>query len=1728
MRGARRAALALLAPCLPRPAASSPTPSPTTATPSVSPTSSAPTPSPTASPTRSPTSGAPTSSPSWSLPTRDPTVSPTRFPSLSPTSTPPTVHPTHGPTVPPSTAHPTATPTANPSVPPSRGPTTQPPTQGPTAHPTREPSKGPTRAPSREPTAAPTRSPTTAPTQAPSSTPTVSPTRSPSLGPTVLVCPANQTALTRNGISRGTCVPCPPGTYRADTDPVYTCNHIVCGADQRVTAAHACGACPPGTTNAAGDDATGIETFCDPVLCPRNERVESNACVPCSGALARNKAGDDASGADTACDAIASILVQPAALTVSEQGGSATASVTLESPPYADVTIAVWSSDTGEGTVTPVLLLFAPSDWSTPRNITVTGAQDSIQDGDATFSIVFGRASSADADYDGYQPGSITATNTDDDVAGITVAPTAGLRTTEGGGRAYFAVTLHTQPRSPVAVALSTSNEKEGTAAPSPLHFSSGPGQTDPASWARPHTVTVTGVDDSVSDGDQPYRISLAVSSADAVYDGMNASDVSCVNVDNDVPGVRAVMLTAPVTTERGGAAVFTVALATQPAGDVTVALASSNELEGKPNPQFVAFTTANWNSARTVSVVGVDDQVSEGDVAYSVTVRSSSPADPAYDGKDWHTLQFVNGDNDTAGILVTPSTRQETSESAAVQVLAAFSIWLRSEPAAPVRLTLTSSDPSEGEVVGSAVVEFTRLNWRRSQAVTVRGRPDDVDDGDQEYAIRVSVASGDPRYNAVPVPDLLCVNRNVDVAGIAVVPNSTTTVLNVSEDGATASFTVRLTARPQSDVLISLAASDDREGKITPGQLVFVPSKWDVPLTVQVEGLPDQVHDEDALFYVVAQPSVSQDPKFHGIEPVSVAVRNRNIDRASITAAPSTGLVTTEQGGTATFVVRLGTKPLAAVRLNIFSNDSSEGAVSPASLSFDSGSWTLPQTVTVIGVQDAVQDGDVNYMVLLGAAVSADPRYNGLSAGGVNVTNRDDDVAGISVYPPQGGIVVSEPDGTATFTVVLDTQPAAPVTIAVASSDLTEATVSPSELVFTAAARSWATPQTVTVAAADDDVDDGDVPFTVNFGAAVSADPVYNGRRVGPLNAVCRDDDTAGIVLVPAKALSTTEAGSTATFTAVLSTQPTGPVRCAVTSRDTTEGILAPSKLSFTAENWRVPQTVTVSGVDDFVIDGDVRYSARVGPCTSPDQRYVQVGFAEVLIDNIDLNTLGAYLLVTLMLGTDSEALGDGVCAEVTAQLAAALSFPPTHVARCSTNKPRPGRGRGRELQSARAIVTLEIRTPQPRDSACGLLRDLAARVRAAPGRMELAGHQLIDSTATPVGCPKVTCASFGVNLCPSKELIGDASGRQCPSTVCDPATCCKPALSEIAVYSDAACGSPEWTARVGAATGFCQPVARSQPDGTALQEYGAMHCDEGAGVVYARVGFISMDVCAQQVGTVASLMSDPAVISFPCDCTGTVLERMCVPLAGGQSGRFAQCRGTRSPPAPTAAPSLPVVAAGDSDDGLADWHIALIVIAVALALLLLLGLWLCCRRGGGAAGAAEGGTAQGKAEPLLPPPAAGSPASKAVEEGPPFSPSAVLVTPSPRPAGAEQQQLALQTQQESGRREEAEQRLRVAHAALSHAVERAAVAERLHSEAVHQTPLGQPPPGPFHSSSRDPALAYGSPVLASPPLWNDPAPSAHSIRSGWGASAHASGRWGVGAQAPATLSPLQQQLID
>ncbi|MBK9745744.1 MAG: CSLREA domain-containing protein [Chloroflexi bacterium] len=456
------------------------------------------------------------------------------------------------------------------------------------------------------------------------------------------------------------------------------------------------------------------------------------------------------------------------------------------------------------------------------------------------------------------------------------------------------------------------------------------------------------------------------------------------------------------------------------------------------------------------------------------------------------------------------------------------------------------------------------------------------------------------------------------DTAGITVNPTSG---LSTGEAGSADTFTVVLNTQPTADVTIDLTSSDTTEGTVSPTQLTFTTANWNAAQTVTVTGVDDAVVDGDIGYTITTAAAVSSDANYNGMDAADVSVTNTDDDTAGITVTPTSGLITGEAGSADTFTVVLDSEPTADVTIDLTSSDTSEGTVAPTQLTFTNANWNAAQTVTVTGVDDALVDGNIAYTITTAAAVSADAHYSGMDAADVSVTNTDDDTAGITVTPTSG-LVTTEAGTTADFTVVLNTQPTADVTIDLTSSDTTEGTVSPAQVTFTNA--NWNSAQTVTVTGVDDAVADGDIGYTITTAAVVSADTNYSGMDAVDVSVTNTDDDTAGITVAPTGGLITTEAGTTADFTVVLNTQPTADVTIDLTSSATSEGTVAPTQVTFTTANWNSAKTVTVTGVDDAVVDGDIAYTITTAAAVSADANYSGMDAADVSVTNNDNDVVG------------------------------------------------------------------------------------------------------------------------------------------------------------------------------------------------------------------------------------------------------------------------------------------------------------------------------------------------------------------------------------------------------------------------------------------------------------------------------------------------------------------------
>ncbi|MCP4849102.1 MAG: calcium-binding protein, partial [Verrucomicrobiaceae bacterium] len=324
-------------------------------------------------------------------------------------------------------------------------------------------------------------------------------------------------------------------------------------------------------------------------------------------------------------------------------------------------------------------------------------------------------------------------------------------------------------------------------------------------------------------------------------------------------------------------------------------------------------------------------------------------------------------------------------------------------------------------------------------------GIDDDLDDGDQDWDVTVSIddAASDDAWDSLDDQEINGTTTDDDTSGFTA--SYLTTAIDVSEAGSTLDLSVVLEAKPTADVTISMTGHDASE--IQPGAAItFTPANWNIAQTFTVTGVDDDLDDGDQNTTASLEAS-STDSAYDGLDRM-VFFTTTDDDTAGITLT-GTSVTVSEAGTTGSVSVVLDSQPTADVTFTISGSDASEASVDPTVLTFTTVNWKVAQAVSVTGMDDPATDGPQASTVTLSPA-SSDSAYDAMADLVVDVTTTDDDTAGVTVSQDGGSTVVSEAGTTDVVSVVLNTQPTSDVTITVALSGSDEASSDVAELTFT------------------------------------------------------------------------------------------------------------------------------------------------------------------------------------------------------------------------------------------------------------------------------------------------------------------------------------------------------------------------------------------------------------------------------------------------------------------------------------------------------------------------------------------------------------------------------------------------------------------------------------------------------------------------------------------------------
>jgi hypothetical protein len=321
-----------------------------------------------------------------------------------------------------------------------------------------------------------------------------------------------------------------------------------------------------GSIDVATDPATGVATF-----------AKNFAPIP-PGQVITGSATTLALGTSefSACKAVttAGIAVSPTGgLVTTEAGGQASFTVVLTTVPLDNVTMAIASTDVGEGTVSTPLLTFTPGNALVPQVVTVTGVPDGTADGHQNYSIATGVASSSDPTYNGIDPPDVAVINQDASVPSLSID---SAEVTEGtGANVPMSFTVHLSPASTQTVTVTW----EVIPATASLQTDIDPSSTSGVVTFNPgdvsKSIVIQIVGDTLPEPTETFTVRLNASTNAAIGVQTATGNIK----DNDVGGPCSPRPNVVMTTQRTGTNQLVV---TVTAGSGTVKKISFNS-QAKP-----------------------------------------------------------------------------------------------------------------------------------------------------------------------------------------------------------------------------------------------------------------------------------------------------------------------------------------------------------------------------------------------------------------------------------------------------------------------------------------------------------------------------------------------------------------------------------------------------------------------------------------------------------------------------------------------------------------------------------------------------------------------------------------------------------------------------------------------------------------------------------------------------------------------------------------------------------------------------------------------------------------------------------------------------------------------------------------------------------------------------------------------------------------------------------------
>ena len=395
--------------------------------------------------------------------------------------------------------------------------------------------------------------------------------------------------------------------------------------------------------------------------------------------------------------------------------------------------------------------------------------------------------------------------------------------------------------------------------------------------------------------------------------------------------------------------------------------------------------------------------------------------------------------------------------------------------------------------------------------------------------------------------------------------------------------FTVVLNSKPLAMATVEMVVADTTEATTIPQRLHFTDRNWNVPKTVSVKGLSDNLFDKTINTQVSISVLTGNDVKTLPIE-----ITDSEIQEVIVTGTTNSTIVGDEGSVTTqTIKMKLKFEPTENMTYNIASNN---GLVTldKSSVIYTPENWDIEQelVVTINKPNDGVADGDVSVEITL---TNVENNTSIAPIKVIYVVIRDDEslVANIS-YADN----FFYEDGSIAIDVSLNAEPVNNVVLSVVP---TQSSRVSSIVPLTFTTTDWATPQQITLSGVNNGIfntpESIDLSFSFTSGGGGANNVSYDYQEKRTLTMY----DASKGIFVESNSLTITE-GLTESFDISLSTPPVG--NNTLTFSTSSSHIGSISSIVFDATNWSNIQTIAIPTIasnyaidqnDTLVISSDV-----------------------------------------------------------------------------------------------------------------------------------------------------------------------------------------------------------------------------------------------------------------------------------------------------------------------------------------------------------------------------------------------------------------------------------------------------------------------------------------------------------------------------------------------------------